>query len=110
MAIVSGVNMNGLAECTIAGLPWSARRWLRIAPHDVAAGDQMTGRGPSLLSSHEVASRVMAAPDDLLCGRTKIQPPSTLADADPLNCLASEVIRSNFSGETAMSTVVQLPG
>ena len=28
---------------TIAGLPWSARRWLRIAPQRSTAGDQITG-------------------------------------------------------------------
>src|SRR4051812_30850023 len=36
--------------------------------------------------------------------------PSTLASSLPLNDLASALMRSPFSGETAMSTTVQSPG
>jgi hypothetical protein len=64
MAITSGVTWMGLASAgAIAGWPWSARRWLTIAPHEAAAGDQTTGRVPS--SGHCEESRSAAAPEDL---------------------------------------------
>src|SRR3989442_8739108 len=59
MAITSGVSWKGLASLgAMGGWPWSARRWLTTAPHDDAAGDQITGLGPLVASSgHPVASR-----------------------------------------------------
>src|SRR5437868_14765182 len=42
MAITSGVSWIGFAsEGASGGWPWSVRRWLTIAPHDDAAGDQI---------------------------------------------------------------------
>src|SRR5687767_7633301 len=39
MAITSGVTMNGLASAgAIGASPRSVSRWLRMAPHDAAAG------------------------------------------------------------------------
>ena len=46
MAMTSGVIMNGVPLLAIAGSPWSASRWSRIAPQALDAGDQMTGAGP----------------------------------------------------------------
>src|SRR5436309_14497223 len=68
MAMTSGVSWMGLASAgAIAGWPWSARRWLTTAPHEDAAGDQITGPGAFVASSaHPVASRSAAAPVHLL--------------------------------------------
>src|SRR4051794_30428799 len=69
MAITSGVTMNGSPPLTIAPCPASMRFWLTTAPHDDAAGDHTTGRGPLIFSSQFVNSSVAAAPDDFFCGR-----------------------------------------
>src|SRR6478735_3423678 len=99
IAMVSGVSMNGWASVgAIAGWPWSARRWLRMAPHDEDAGDQITGRGPSVFSSHPPASNVWAAPDAFRWGRTKTHLPSTLSPSW-LKDFASALRRSIFSGD-----------
>src|SRR5437763_10479345 len=81
MAITRGVTWMGLASAgAIAGWPWSARRWLTTAPHDDAAGDHTTGRGPFAGSSGQPeASRSAAAPDDLLSTFTVEQPLSWAA-------------------------------
>jgi hypothetical protein len=76
----------------------------------VAAGDHTTGRGPAVLSSQLVARSCAAAPDDLFCGRTKMQSLPSFALSDPLNDFANDVIRSPFSGDVAMSTTMHLPG
>src|SRR2546423_6004333 len=105
MAITRGVSWMGLASLgAIAGWPLSASRWLRMAPHDDAAGDHTTGRGPSALSSQPLASALAARPEDLLFTLTKTQLPLLLASALPLKLRASAVSRSPFSGEVAMLT------
>ena len=52
----------------MAGWPSSARRWLRIWPQLEAAGDQITGRGPSPASSQPSARRSVAPPEALEYG------------------------------------------
>src|SRR5205085_704736 len=107
MAMTSGVSMNGLAAGAIAGWPASRRFWLRMAAHALDAGDQTTGRGP-LPSGQPSASSCMAAPDAFVSTRTNEHLPSTrLSDEESLKRLARSVRRSDFSDETAMSTVVQ---
>src|SRR5205814_5485974 len=98
----------GLASAgAMAGWPWSARRWLTTAPHDDAAGDQITGRGPLVASSdHPEAKRSAAAPDDLFSTFT-VAHPSLRAAGLSLNLRASCVSSSNFSGELATSTEAQ---
>ena len=67
MAMTSGVFMNGVPWLAIAVLPCADRFWSRMAPHELAAGDQMTGLGPSACSSVQPSvSSCMAPPDDLL--------------------------------------------
>src|SRR5439155_19704843 len=88
----------------------SASFWFTICPHELAAGDQMTGLGPSVASSQFEYSNCAAAPDDFFCGRTKMQSLPSLASGDLLNDLARSVMRSIFSGDTDMSTTTQSPG
>src|SRR4026209_2486953 len=95
MAMTSGVTMNGCPVPTIAGWLVSERRWLTMPPHDVAAGDQITGLGPSVASFQFVYSSCAAAPDDFLCGRTNTQWSPCLAAGDVLNALAMFAIRSD---------------
>src|SRR5437870_3246030 len=103
IAIVNGVTRKGFPVPTMGGWPVSARCWSTMPPHDDAAGDQITGFGPCAASSQFVYRSCAARPDDLLCGRTNTQPPpATLALSEPLNDLAKAVIRSPFSGDTAM--------
>ncbi len=109
MAMTSGVFMNGVPWPAMAGSPWSASRWSRMAPQPLAAGDQMTGRGPSADSSHPSASSCMAAPEALVLGRTNTHAPSASVFV-ALKSLASSVSRSIFSEETATSTTTQSPG
>ena len=71
MAMTSGVSMNGVGSSgAIGAAPCSASRWLRIVPQALDAGDQMTGRGPSMVSSQPSASAVVAPPEALDCTST----------------------------------------
>src|SRR5687768_7555671 len=67
MAITSGVTMNGLASGSVmARPPLAVRRWFTTAPHERAAGDQITGRGPFAASSGQpLVSRSAPTPDDM---------------------------------------------
>ena len=69
IAITSGVTMNDTGSSgAIGASPASASRWFKIAPQLDAAGDQITGRGPSTASCASVqpsARRVVAPPDAL---------------------------------------------
>ena len=109
MAITRGVTWNGFASAgAIAGCFLLARFWLRMAPHDEAAGDQITGFGPSVASSGQPsASNCAPSPDDVLCTATYEQVPLTVLSFDALNDSASDVRRSNFSGDVAIVTAVQ---
>ncbi len=51
MAITSGVSWNETKSPVMGVSPCPSRRWFSTAPHVEAAGDQMTGRGPSVSSS-----------------------------------------------------------
>src|SRR5262245_65627659 len=105
--MTSGVSMNGLPVGAIAFLFWAARCWLATSPHALAAGDQITGRGPLALGSGQLSvSSDAASPDDFFVTRTAMHSPSTLA-SESLNRLARSVMRSIFSGDAAMSTVMQ---
>src|SRR5262245_66362296 len=108
--MVSGVTMNGSPLGTMGACPADVRCSLTICPHEVAAGDHTTGRGPLAFSSQFDDRSCAAAPDDLFCGRTKMQSLPTLALSVPLKDFASDVIRSPFSGEVAMSTTMHFPG
>ena len=95
MAMTSGVCMNGSASPTIGSWPSSARRWLRIAPQVEAAGDQITGRGPSACLVPAVGQGVGRGARGLGLGPDEgAGPPSSWAASEPLNSLASSVIRS----------------
>src|SRR2546421_4506950 len=111
MAMVRGVTHRGLASSgASAAWPRSARRWFSIAPHALAAGDHTAGLEPLVAGSgHPSASRDAAAPDDLFSRRTKAQP-LRRETGELLKACASPDSRSNFSGEAAMSTTVQLAG
>src|SRR5258705_423254 len=76
---VRGVTMKGSPLPTMGCCPAFVRRASTIVPQLLAAGVQITGRGPSVASFHDVASSVAAAPDDFFCGRTKMQSPPSLA-------------------------------
>ncbi|MEI2698294.1 MAG: hypothetical protein V9E94_08070 [Microthrixaceae bacterium] len=66
MAMTSGVSMKGVGSAGAMGSsPASLRRWFRIVPHELAAGDQITGRGPSAASSHPSVRAVAAPPEAL---------------------------------------------
>ena len=82
---------------------------MRTAPQVDAAGDQMTGRGPSRSSSHPSASSWVAPPDAFDCTRAKAHSPSTSASLS-LKSWASSVSRSSFSGDTDRSATMQSPG
>src|SRR5215213_2244447 len=98
MAMTRGVRMNGRDAGACAGRPATESLWLRIAPHALEAGDQMTGFVPLLASSGQPSERsCMASPEDLRSTRTNEQPPSLAAD-DPLNRRARSVNSSTFSG------------
>src|SRR5437870_4039839 len=109
MAITRGVSCRDLALAgTMGRWPLSARRWLTTAPHELAAGDQITGRGPLVASSGQpLASRSAATPEDLFS--TFTSQPFLPAAALSLNWLASLVSSSTFSGELATSTMHPLP-
>src|SRR4051812_44878112 len=107
MAMTSGVRMNGFDAGAWAGWPATESFWLRMAPHALDAGDQITGLAPLVASSGQPsASSCMASPEDFRSTRTNEQPPS-LAALDPLNRRARSVNSSTFSGDEATSTVVQ---
>ena len=93
-----------LAVGATAFSPLLASCWLTTAPHELAAGDQMTGFGPSTVSSCQPLTRAVApAPDDLRCTRTTTHPPSRALSLS-LKLAASSVRSSTFSGELATST------
>src|SRR5688572_5979719 len=108
MAITSGVSMNDLAPAGATALsPLLASCWFTTAPQELAAGDQMTGFGPSAASSVQpLTSAVAPAPEDLRCTRTTTQPPSRAPSLE-LKVAASSVSSSTFSGELATSTAAQ---
>src|SRR3954453_1865050 len=54
MAIVSGVTMNGSPVVMMGSWPESMSRWFTTPPQLLAAGDQIAGLGPSVLSSQLV--------------------------------------------------------
>lgn len=110
IAIVRGVTMNGSPALTMGCWPALVSRELTMVPQLLAAGVQITGRGPSVDSSQLLDNNVAAAPDAFFCGRTKMQSPPSLASELALNDLASANIRSFFSGDVATSTTTQLPG
>src|SRR5437870_971367 len=106
MAMTSGVSMNGFDAGAIGGCPASARFWLRMAAHELAAGDHTTGRGPLPPGSGQPpASSCMAVPEAFFSTRTTTQP-LALAAGLWLKRRASVVRRSIFSDDTAMSTGV----
>src|SRR5438067_7052971 len=109
IAMTSGVTWMGLASAGASGgWPWSARRWLTIAPHDAAAGDHTTGRGSDGSSGQPDDKRSAAAPDDFFCTFT-VEQPLSWAALLLLKSLASWVSSDTFSGELAMLTVVHPP-
>ena len=64
MAITSGVSATwGSVSGTRSGASRSARRWRRRTVQDDDAGDQTSGRGPSIRSSHPRASASAAPPE-----------------------------------------------
>src|SRR5438105_1431337 len=107
MAMTSGVSMNGWDLGAIGGCPASDRFWFRMAPHELAAGDQTTGRGPFVPGSGQPsASSCMASPDALLWMRTNTHPLRRAAELS-LNRDANVVSNVIFSEDTAMSTGAQ---
>ena len=93
---------------TYGALPASARRWSSTAPQVLAAGDQITGRGPFFVGLGPVGREQRR-------GRTRrlLLRPCTV-DALPVDRrlrpsrpkrLARSVSSSSFSGDDAMSTV-----
>src|SRR4029453_7138358 len=78
-----------------------------IAAQPLAAGDQMTGRGPLVSGFGQSCVRGGAAAPDALRG-TRTDPHWSPTSAfDSLNVSARSVSSVTFSGETAMSTVTQ---
>ena len=80
------------------------RRWLRIAPQALDAGDQITGRGPLVASSGQPSvSSDIPTPDDVRLTRTNAHRPPGLDSSEALKVRARSVSSSTFSGDTAMS-------
>ena len=107
MAITSGVSMNdGASSGAMAAAPPEPRRWLRMAPHDRAAGDHTVGNGPSVDSFHPAASAWAAAPDAFLVIVTNARffAPDASVNVDvflsSLKVRASSLSRAIFSDET----------
>ena len=72
--------MNGFASVgTIAGCCFCASRSFTTPPHELAAGDQITGFGPFVASSvHPSDSSDAPTPDDTFVTCTNEHLPSTL--------------------------------
>ena len=88
-----------------------SRRRFTTEPHELAAGDQITGRGPStLLVPALVRGPGRRRRTTCAAGSTNQHWSPSRRPSLPLNVRARSVTRSIFSGEMAASTTVQSPG
>src|SRR5205085_11967052 len=85
-----------------------ARCWRSSWTHDVAAGDQTSGRTPSALSSQPCASAVSAAPEAFCVTFTSMHSP---LDVTPLllKVVASSVRSADFSCDAATFSLTHAP-
>ena len=110
IAITRGVSWNDTKSPAMAGSPCAARRSLSTEPQVDAAGDQITGRGPSRSSSQPVGEELGgAAATTSTAPAANTHSPPTSASLS-LKSWASRVSRSSFSGDTERSATTQSPG
>ena len=73
--------MNGVPSPAIGSSPCSVRRWSTMAPQPLNAGDQITGGGPSVASSHPSTNNEASATRGL---RLRLDDDTLTVDVGPI--------------------------